>query len=91
MDAELRVGFGGLEERYISRVIGKPFESVTVSFAPLISLIPGDCIGTNALVQLSRHDLVVLSSVVSITACQQLSSESTIPITTTQRDSLTID
>ncbi|KAK1923564.1 dehydrase and lipid transport-domain-containing protein [Papiliotrema laurentii] len=31
VDAELRVGFGGLEERYISRVIGKPFESVTAT------------------------------------------------------------
>jgi hypothetical protein len=25
------VGFGGLEEKYTSRVMGKPFESVTVS------------------------------------------------------------
>jgi len=25
------VGFGGLEEVYTSRVVGKPFESVTVS------------------------------------------------------------
>jgi coenzyme Q-binding protein COQ10 len=31
VEAELKVGFGGLEERYISRVSGKPFESVTVS------------------------------------------------------------
>lgn len=30
VDAELRVGFGGLEERYTSRVVGRPFESVTV-------------------------------------------------------------
>ncbi|OCF35244.1 hypothetical protein I316_03287 [Kwoniella heveanensis BCC8398] len=27
--AELAVGFGGLEERYVSKVVGKPFESVT--------------------------------------------------------------
>jgi coenzyme Q-binding protein COQ10 len=31
VEAELKVGFGGLEERYVSRVVGKPFESVTVS------------------------------------------------------------
>jgi coenzyme Q-binding protein COQ10 len=31
LDAELMVGFGGLEEKYTSRVMGKPFESVTVS------------------------------------------------------------
>lgn len=31
LDAELTVGFGGLEERYTSRVVGRPFESVTVS------------------------------------------------------------
>lgn len=30
LDAELMVGFGGLEEKYTSRVMGKPFESVTV-------------------------------------------------------------
>jgi len=30
VEAELKVGFGGLEERYISKVSGKPFESVTV-------------------------------------------------------------
>ncbi|KAK8845625.1 hypothetical protein IAR55_006341 [Kwoniella newhampshirensis] len=29
--AELSVGFGGLEERYVSRVVGKPFESVTAT------------------------------------------------------------
>ncbi|WWC92734.1 uncharacterized protein L201_007693 [Kwoniella dendrophila CBS 6074] len=29
--AELSVGFGGLEERYISKVIGIPFESVTAT------------------------------------------------------------
>jgi len=34
LEAELMVGFGGLEEVYTSRVVGKPFESVTVcSFA----------------------------------------------------------
>jgi hypothetical protein len=31
LEAELKVGFGGLEETYTSRVQGKPFESVTVS------------------------------------------------------------
>ena len=31
VDAELVVGFGGMEERFISRVEGRPFESVTVS------------------------------------------------------------
>ncbi|GFZ52359.1 hypothetical protein JCM24511_10132 [Saitozyma sp. JCM 24511] len=31
VEAELRVGFGGLEERYISRVVGRPFESVTAT------------------------------------------------------------
>jgi coenzyme Q-binding protein COQ10 len=31
LEAELMVGFGGLEEVYTSRVVGKPFESVTVS------------------------------------------------------------
>jgi ribosome-associated toxin RatA of RatAB toxin-antitoxin module len=31
LEAELVVGFGGLEEKYTSRVMGKPFESVTVS------------------------------------------------------------
>jgi coenzyme Q-binding protein COQ10 len=30
LEAELMVGFGGLEEVYTSRVVGKPFESVTV-------------------------------------------------------------
>ena len=30
VDAELTVGFGGLEEKYISRVAGRPFETVTV-------------------------------------------------------------
>lgn len=30
VEAELNVGFGGLDERYISKVSGKPFESVTV-------------------------------------------------------------
>ncbi|WWD22574.1 hypothetical protein CI109_107067 [Kwoniella shandongensis] len=29
--AELAVGFGGLEERYVSKVVGKPFESVTAT------------------------------------------------------------
>ena len=33
VDAELVVGFGGMEERFISRVEGRPFESVTVSLA----------------------------------------------------------
>ena len=33
LEAELKVGFGGLEEVYTSRVQGKPFESVTVSFS----------------------------------------------------------
>ena len=31
VDAELRVGFDGLEEKYVSKVVGRPFESVTVS------------------------------------------------------------
>jgi len=31
IEAELKVGFGGLEERYVSRVVGRPFDSVTVS------------------------------------------------------------
>lgn len=30
LEAELKVGFGGLEETYVSRVLGRPFESVTV-------------------------------------------------------------
>jgi coenzyme Q-binding protein COQ10 len=34
VNAELAVGFGGLEERYISRVVGVPFESVSVSLPP---------------------------------------------------------
>jgi coenzyme Q-binding protein COQ10 len=34
LEAELMVGFGGLEEVYTSRVVGKPFESVTVSHQP---------------------------------------------------------
>lgn len=34
VDAELKVGFGGLEERYISKVVGRPFESVTVGLWP---------------------------------------------------------
>jgi len=33
LEAELMVGFGGLEEVYTSRVVGKPFESVTVSLS----------------------------------------------------------
>lgn len=32
VEAEMCVGFGGLEETFISRVAGRPFESVTVSF-----------------------------------------------------------
>lgn len=31
VEAELAVGFGGLEERYISNVVGVPFERVSVS------------------------------------------------------------
>ncbi|KAL7425063.1 hypothetical protein Q5752_000751 [Cryptotrichosporon argae] len=31
VEAELTVGFGGLEERYISRVVGRPYESVTAT------------------------------------------------------------
>lgn len=31
VDAELVVGFGGLEERYISRVVGTPFERVSAT------------------------------------------------------------
>ena len=31
VEAEMCVGFGGLDERFISRVTGRPFESVTVS------------------------------------------------------------
>jgi ribosome-associated toxin RatA of RatAB toxin-antitoxin module len=31
LEAELKVGFGGLEETYVSRVVGQPYESVTVS------------------------------------------------------------
>lgn len=31
VDAELAVGFGGLEERYISRVVGTPFQSVSAT------------------------------------------------------------
>ncbi len=31
VDAELAVGFGGLEERYVSKVVGTPFERVSVS------------------------------------------------------------
>ncbi|BEI91821.1 uncharacterized protein CcaverHIS019_0406410 [Cutaneotrichosporon cavernicola] len=31
VDAELAVGFGGLEERYVSRVVGTPFESVSAT------------------------------------------------------------
>jgi ribosome-associated toxin RatA of RatAB toxin-antitoxin module len=33
VEAELRVGFGGLEEAYVSRVRGRPFESVTAEAA----------------------------------------------------------
>lgn len=33
VDAELVVGFGGMEERFISRVEGRPFESVTATAA----------------------------------------------------------
>lgn len=33
MEAELRVGFGGLEEAYVSKVSGRPFESVTAEAA----------------------------------------------------------
>ncbi|ORX37784.1 dehydrase and lipid transport-domain-containing protein [Kockovaella imperatae] len=56
VNAELKVGFGGLEEKYVSRVVGKPFESVTAtaseggplfkslttswSFSPAPSLVP---------------------------------------------------
>lgn len=32
--AELAVGFGGLEERYVSKVVGTPFERVSVSLGP---------------------------------------------------------
>lgn len=31
VEAELAVGFGGLEERYISRVVGTPFEQVSAT------------------------------------------------------------
>jgi coenzyme Q-binding protein COQ10 len=31
VDAELKVGFGGLEERYTSKVVGRPYKVVTVS------------------------------------------------------------
>lgn len=37
LDAELTVGFGGLEERYTSRVMGRPFESVTVSVSLVLN------------------------------------------------------
>ena len=38
LEAELMVGFGGLEEVYTSRVVGKPFESVTVCSCTLMTL-----------------------------------------------------
>ena len=38
LEAELMVGFGGLEEVYTSRVVGKPFESVTVCFIAFMTL-----------------------------------------------------
>jgi len=41
LEAELKVGFGGLEEVYTSRVVGKPFESVTVSHPSEIRLEGG--------------------------------------------------
>jgi hypothetical protein len=41
----LKVGFGGLEERYISRVVGRPFESVTVSLNPIKIHYKADWIG----------------------------------------------
>lgn len=41
VEAELAVGFGGLEERYISNVVGVPFERVSVSpSAPSPLLLP---------------------------------------------------
>jgi coenzyme Q-binding protein COQ10 len=39
LEAELMVGFGGLEEVYTSRVVGKPFESVTVCFLLSLSFL----------------------------------------------------
>jgi hypothetical protein len=37
VDAELAVGFGGLEERYVSKVVGTPFERVSVSATSSVS------------------------------------------------------
>ena len=38
VEAEMCVGFGGLDEKFISRVTGRPFESVTVSLFILSKL-----------------------------------------------------
>lgn len=39
VEAELAVGFGGLEERYISNVVGVPFERVSVSTPAVLACI----------------------------------------------------
>ena len=51
LEAELKVGFGGLEEVYTSRVQGKPFESVTVS----ITHCQGSLELTTRLLLLNNH------------------------------------
>lgn len=72
VEAELAVGFGGLEERYISNVVGVPFERVSVSLpsptsnpqAPrrpaamrALADTPGHSIRDDPSVQKPRHDM----------------------------------
>lgn len=65
LDAELTVGFGGLEERYTSRVMGRPFESVTASHLRICCLdravriltLTGHCRSAIHLIQIAQNDL----------------------------------
>jgi hypothetical protein len=60
VEAEMSVGFGGLEERYVSRVTGRPFESVTVGrlWAQTVQSLMevGDGIGS-AVIQIARDHM----------------------------------
>lgn len=86
IDAELKVGFGGLEERYISRVAGRPFESVTVSLSnSALADDIGHSFRGNTIVQLAEDHLVIRTRLYQL-ASSLIHIYTSIPIERAQLD-----
>jgi len=80
LEAELKVGFLGLEESYISRVLCNPYDCVEVRNIPIyrhsvllililfLLLTTGSCSHSHSLIQNSHHNVAIPGRIVNLAA-----------------------